>query len=119
MNAELMPAAERFIRRLIRMSGNPSSIFRLRVKPGGCSGLSAEFDLETVTPDGDQIWEVNGLRIALDTESAKLVDGCIVNFVDALANTGFTFLRPGEASSCCSSIAPPQLVSLSSRLSGS
>ena len=49
MQFTITPAAQKFVRRIIQFSVNPNGGFRLRVSPGGCSGLSAEYDVEVST----------------------------------------------------------------------
>jgi iron-sulfur cluster assembly accessory protein len=112
MNITLAPGAERFIRRMLRFTTSVEAGFRLRVKPGGCSGLAAEFDIEPQLGERDQLWSIAGLRIFLDAESALLLDGATVDFVDSMAQTGFVFKFAGLANACCGSAGPPQLITL-------
>ncbi|MDU6731387.1 MAG: iron-sulfur cluster assembly accessory protein, partial [Bradyrhizobium sp.] len=41
MNFTLTPAAQKFMRMMLRADGTAGSGFRLAVSPGGCSGLAA------------------------------------------------------------------------------
>ena len=45
MKFTMTPAAHKFVRRMIQFSANPAGGFRLFVSPGGCSDMSAEFEL--------------------------------------------------------------------------
>ena len=47
------PAAEKFMRRMVRFSATPAGGFRLTVAPGGCSGYSSEFSVEAAPHSGD------------------------------------------------------------------
>lgn len=98
MNATLTQSAEKFIRRMLRFASGTQSGFRLRVSPGGCSGLAAEFDLEAAPQSDDLVWERSGIRIFLDSRSTRLLNGMIVDFVDTLSHTGFTFTPQTAAS---------------------
>ena len=40
------PAAEKFMRRMVRFSSHPGGGFRLTVSPGGCSGYNSAFTVE-------------------------------------------------------------------------
>jgi len=112
MNVTLTPAAEKFIRRMLRFSTGPQAGFRLSVTPGGCSGYAAEFDVEQAPKAGSIVWEQNGVRIHLDARSATLLEGATINFVESLAHTGFVFAVPGASESACSPTGQPRLVTL-------
>lgn len=53
MSFEITPAAEKFIRMLLRVDGGPGSGFRLAVTPGGCAGLSADISVKPAGRDND------------------------------------------------------------------
>jgi iron-sulfur cluster assembly accessory protein len=99
---ELTPAAERFIRRMMRCGGNSGSGFRLKVRPGGCSGLAVEFDLADEPAANEIVWTKAGARIFLDSASCLLLDGSVVDFMDSRAKTGFVVTVPGRTDQACS-----------------
>jgi iron-sulfur cluster assembly accessory protein len=99
---EVTPAAEKFIRRMVRCSSNPDSGFRLKVRPGGCSGLAVEFDLANEPAKGEEVWMHSGLRIFLDSASCLLLNGSIVDFVESRSLAGFVVTTPGVAAQSCS-----------------
>ena len=45
MNFTMTPAAQKFIRMMIRADGTAGSGFRLAVTPGACSGLAADISV--------------------------------------------------------------------------
>ena len=100
---ELTPVAEKFIRRMVRCASNSNSGFRLKVRPGGCSGLAVEFDLANEPAESEIVWTHSGLRIFLDRTSCLLLDGSIVNFIDSRSLTGFVITTPGGMAQSCSS----------------
>ena len=99
---ELTPAAEKFIRRMMRCASDASSGFRLKVRPGGCSGLAVEFDLAAEPGANEIVWKKSELRILLDTASCLLLDGAIVDFMDSRSLTGFVITTPGKTAQACS-----------------
>ena len=103
MNFTLTPAAEKFIRFMLRADGGPGSGFRLAVTPGGCSGLNADISVATTPAPGEQTVERNGIKLFLNTESRLLLDGVTIDFADSAAQTGLVFQDPKQA--CCSSSA--------------
>ena len=96
------PAAEKFMRRMVRFSVAPEGGFRLTVTPGGCSGYASEFSVEAAPRSGDAEVQVNGLRLFLPAESRLLLDGVTVNFADTPTQSGLTFFNPNAAACGCS-----------------
>lgn len=105
MNVTITPAAEKFIRRMIRFNGSGNDGFRLTVTAGGCSGLAAEFTLEAAPRASDSVVEHNGLKLFLPAESRLLLDGVTIDFVDTPMNSGLSFVNPNAAPCACSSSA--------------
>jgi len=112
MNVTMTPAAEKFIRRMLRFGGGSESGFRLAVAPGGCSGLAAEFDVKPAPRQGDGVVEINGLRLFLPAESRLLLEGVTIDFADTPISSGFVFHDPKSTGTGCSTGAPASLVTL-------
>lgn len=102
-NVTVTPAAEKFMRRMVRFSEHPAGGFRLTVAPGGCSGYSSQFSVEASPQAGDAELGVNGLRVFLPAESRLLLDGVTVDFADTPLQSGLTFFNPNAAACGCSS----------------
>jgi iron-sulfur cluster assembly protein len=102
VNAQLTPAAEAFIRRVFRFAAGPEAGFQFKVRPGGCSGFAAEFDLALRPGVADYVWEHEGLRIFLDAKSCELLDGATVDFVESRSHTGFVVTTPAGIPAACS-----------------
>jgi len=98
---ELTPAAEKFIRRMMRCNTASNSGFRLKVRPGGCSGLAVEFDLAAEPEANEVVWTHSGLRIFLDSVSCLLLNGSVVDFVESRSHTGFVISTPGTTAQAC------------------
>lgn len=106
MKFTLTPAAQKFVRRMIQFSANPDGGFRLSVSPGGCSGLSALFDVEAAPRAGDQEFIVEGVKFYLPAESRLLLDGVTIDFADSSSSGGLVFHDPKNTGSCKSASAP-------------
>lgn len=102
-NVTVTPAAEKFIRRMVRFSEHPAGGMRLLVSPGGCSGYSAEFSVEAAPRAGDAELTLGGTRVFLPAESRLVMEGLIMDFVDTPTKSGLTFTNPGAAPCACSS----------------
>lgn len=98
----VLPAAEKFIRRMVRFSDHPTGGFRLMVTPGGCSGYNSEFSVEAAPRPGDAELSVNGVRVFLPAESRLVLDGVTVDFADSPTKSGLTFMNPSQAPCACS-----------------
>jgi iron-sulfur cluster assembly protein len=96
MSFTLTPAAQKFIRMMLRADGGPASGFRLAVKPGGCSGLAAEMGVAAEPGAGEAAVVQDGLKLFLNAESRILLDGVTVDFADTPAQTGLVFHDPKQ-----------------------
>jgi iron-sulfur cluster assembly accessory protein len=103
MDFTLTPAAEKFIRRMIRFNGGAGSGFRLAVAAGGCSGLAAQFDVEAAPRTGDAIFEKGDIKFFLPAESRLLLDGVTIDFAETPVQSGLVFHDPKAASCGCKS----------------
>ncbi|MGA7809160.1 HesB/IscA family protein [Bradyrhizobium sp.] len=101
MSFTLTPAAQKFIRLMLRADGAPQSGFRLALSPGGCSGLAAEMGVAPEPHPGESVVEQNGVKLFLNAESRILLEGVTVDFADTPAQTGLVFHDPKQVS--CSS----------------
>jgi len=75
----------------------PEYGLRIRVKGGGCSGLSygLDFDNEEKT-----VFEDKGLKIFVDMKSFLYLAGTQLDFSDGLNGKGFHFVNPNAARTC-------------------
>jgi len=106
LNVTITPAADKFVRRMLRFDGAPGCGLRLSVAPGGCSGLSAEFSVAEKPASGETVHETNGLKFFLGAESRVLLQGVTMDFVETPTSAGFKFHDPKNVSSCGSHSAP-------------
>lgn len=108
MDLTITPAAQTFIRRMIRFNGGEAGAgFRLVVSPGGCSGLNAQFTVEPSPRVGDSVIEYEGVRLFLPAESRMLLSGATVDFADTPTESGLVFRHAnGGACGCSSSTVP-------------
>lgn len=116
-NVIVMPAAEKFMRRMVRFSEHPEGGFRLTVSAGGCSGYNSEFTVVSAPVAGDSELLVNGMKVYLPAESRLMLDGVTVDFADTPTKSGLTFMNPNAAACGCSSsgdaAAPPAQATVS------
>jgi iron-sulfur cluster assembly protein len=89
------------IENLIQDSGLDASYFlRVSVQGGGCSGLSYNLDFDNEEKKGDQFFEDQGVRMALDMKSFLYLAGTELDFSDGLNGKGFNFHNPNASRTC-------------------
>ena len=87
------------LRDLLQKQGRPEMGLRVFVQPGGCSGMSYGMGFEDQPEDGDSVREVGGVRLFVDSVSARYIRGAEIDFVDSLMGGGFTVHNPNAVSS--------------------
>jgi iron-sulfur cluster assembly protein len=102
-NVTITPAAEKFIRRMVRFSAHPDGGFRLTVTAGGCSGYNSEFTVEAASSAGDSVLRLGDVKVFLPAESRLMLDGVTVDFADTPTQSGLTFVNPNAAACGCAS----------------
>jgi len=93
-------AAAQEVKNVLTDQGEPDAMLRVYVAGGGCSGLQYGMALETEQMEGDQVFEVNGVRLVIDQQSFPYLNGCHVDYVEGLMGAGFKIDNP-NATACC------------------
>lgn len=78
---------------------NAGKPLRLYVEAGGCSGLQYGMVFDEVR-DGDNIVEMDGIRVVVDDFSSNYLRGSEVDFKDELTGGGFKIVNPNAKQSC-------------------
>lgn len=73
---------------------------RIKVEGGGCSGFKYGMKLEESADEGDEVVDMEGLRLLIDSNSAPLLIGVTVDYLDGMEGSGFKFENPNAANSC-------------------
>jgi iron-sulfur cluster assembly protein len=97
---EVTPKAASEIKRLLENEDIPNAFLRVRVVPGGCSGFSYEMGFDDTTEDTDQVFEMDGIKVAIDEFSFPYLKGAILDYSDGLQGTGFTIKNPNARGTC-------------------
>jgi len=72
---------------------------RIGVEGGGCSGMSYVLGFDQ-KKDGDQEYNIEGIRVFMHKAHGLYLAGMQINFQDGLNARGFTFNNPNAASTC-------------------
>ena len=74
---------------------------RLSTKKSGCTGFAYVVDYAEAINDNDEVFETEGVKVVVDKESLRLVDGTEIDFVKNNAlNQGFEFKNPNVKDLC-------------------
>lgn len=92
------PAAER-IRTYLETRGKGVGL-RVGIKKTGCSGYAYVVNYADDIADSDVVFEDYGVKIVVDKESLKLIDGTEVDFVKQGLNEAFRFRNPNVTGEC-------------------
>ena len=96
----LTESAQKAIGQFMQQSDKPVAGLRVSVVSGGCSGMQYGMSLEESANSEDYVLEFNELKVFLDPESEKLLDGVTVDFLDTMEESGFRFNNPNATASC-------------------
>ena len=96
----LTEAASRKLSEIMTQQTEPVAGLRVFVQKGGCSGYSYGMSLAPETLAGDWVGEFDGVKVLVDPESAKLLSGIRIDFVESLQGSGFTIHNPNAVRSC-------------------
>jgi iron-sulfur cluster insertion protein len=92
-------AAEEKIRQLMQEEQDTIGL-RVYVKGGGCHGYQYGMAFESKTSDDDTVVELSGVKVLMDSQSAPLLVGCEVDYVDSVAGSGFAIKNPQAKTTC-------------------
>jgi len=73
---------------------------RVAVQPGGCAGLRYALYFDDRSLDDDQVAHVHGVEIRADKMSAPYLAGAEIDYLDTLAQSGFTINNPNAKGTC-------------------
>ncbi|AFY53639.1 Iron-sulfur cluster assembly accessory protein [Rivularia sp. PCC 7116] len=99
---KLSQAAADEIKRLKSKQKTPNILFRLTVKPGGCSGwfYDMSFNDEQTLTQGDRVFTSKDIEIVLDPQTLEQVQGSTIEYSEDLMGGGFRFYNPQAIEVC-------------------
>ncbi|MEL6137983.1 MAG: iron-sulfur cluster assembly accessory protein [Cyanobacteria bacterium J06628_6] len=102
MTVTLTELAELRLRTFVRGAPNYTATrgIRLAVKDGGCNGYEYDIKVADAPSPTDQITDLGSLRVFVDPNSAPLLEGIVVDYVDSLLESGFKFTNPNATGTC-------------------
>lgn len=79
---------------------NSSSFLRVKVVPGGCSGMSYKLDFDETQASNDKVFEDHGTKVVVDGKSLLYIAGMTLDFEGGLNGKGFVFSNPNASKTC-------------------
>ncbi len=100
----MITITERAVKEVSRIIDEQSlgdaTVLRVGVKGGGCSGFSYTLGFDDKVSDVDQVFEMSGVRMAVDPKSFLYLSGTELDFEESLMGRGFKFGNPNASKSC-------------------
>lgn len=99
MSVSLTPAAAERVRVFLDRRGGGVGL-RLGVKKTGCSGFAYVVNYADQVGATDVVFEHHGIKVIVDNESLRYVDGTEIDFVREGLNEAFKFRNPNVRGEC-------------------
>jgi iron-sulfur cluster assembly protein len=88
------------VKHLLDQRGSPSLGIRIGIKTKGCSGLSYALEYADEKNPLDEVVEVEGLTILIDSKALMFILGTEMDYVEEQMQSGFVFTNPNEKGRC-------------------
>ena len=85
---------------LLKDRGIEDGALRVFVVGGGCSGYQYGMAIAHGREEGDIVLEQSGVTVLVDQESAPLMKGAEIDYVDDIMKSGFTIFNPNATKGC-------------------
>ena len=99
MSISLTPSAAERVRSFMANRGKGVGL-RLGVKQTGCSGYAYVVSYADEVGAADLVFEEAGVKVIVDRDSLKFVDGTEIDFVRTGLNEAFKFRNPNVRGEC-------------------
>ncbi len=85
---------------LLNEKGLEQGALRVFVAGGGCSGYQYGMSIAQDADEDDLVIEHSGIRLLVDPESAPLLQGAEIDYIEDIMKSGFTIFNPNAVKSC-------------------
>ena len=93
-------AAEKIRELMAEDPDGESSVLRVAIQGGGCSGFQYGLGFDAGPVEDDQTLEQHGVTIVIDPYSAPYLKGATIDFLTGLEESGFKIDNPNAQASC-------------------
>ena len=88
------------LREILQKQGAPEGALRIKVFPGGCSGLSYQLDLVAAPEGDDKVFGQEGAKVVVDSKSLMYLENSTLDYAESLQSAGFKVINPNAKASC-------------------
>ncbi len=82
------------LKEALEEQGHSEALLRVMPMPGPHGGLQYGMGIEQEAKDDDFVMDIKGLTVLVDSESAPLVEGAEIDYMDGLMRSGFVISNP-------------------------
>ena len=91
---EVTPQAAEQLEKVLNEQGQEGSLLRVMVSPGPHGDVQYMLGAEQEAKEDDLVIETETVRVLVDAESAPLIDGSQIDYVEGLMRSGFVISNP-------------------------
>ena len=73
---------------------------RVYVRGGGCNGYQYGMAFESKMAEDDTVIEMGDVKVIMDSQSAPMLQGAEVDYVDSVQGSGFSIKNPQAKTTC-------------------
>jgi iron-sulfur cluster assembly accessory protein len=77
-----------------------SSVLRVAVQGGGCSGFEYALGFDSGVQEGDHELSTHGVTVVVDPFSAPYLRGAEIDYLETIQESGFKISNPNAVSAC-------------------
>ncbi len=96
MTLTVSPTAAEKIQGIMKEQGELESALRIIVTGMSCSGPQYMMTLDKDKQSDDTVLEASGLKILLDQDTAQVLEGAQIDYLEGLERSGFTIINPNS-----------------------
>lgn len=88
------------VKKLLARDDRQGHGLRVGVSDGGCSGHSYKLDFDKEQKADDTVLDWHGVKVYVDSASAPLLQGMVIDYESGLYGGGFKFSNPNATATC-------------------
>ena len=93
-------AASKILQLMAEEPDGESTVLRVAIQGGGCSGFQYGLGFDRGAVEGDIESDQHGVHVVVDPFSAPYLQGATVDFIDGIQESGFKIENPNAVASC-------------------
>ena len=97
----ISPMASEKLKEILVEQGEEGSSLRVVLMPGAHGGAQYMLALEKEAKSDDTIIDSDGVQILIDADSAPMMEGAEIDYMDGLMRSGFVINNPNIQSGGC------------------